>query len=119
MKPSTAVERLAAAIEKLETLRGGSQDWRVVEDEEGPQVWHEFDTDGHGPGSGTMAWTTSVLASKNIVTLYRTIDAQLVMLKSALILVRPIDGQASFELGTGSRVGQALALADAILGGAE
>lgn len=108
----TPVERLQAAIDKLEALKAESHNWRVpiTADEDGPQVIHDFETEGHGPGSGALAWTTSDAAAENIVTLHRTIDAQLTILRLAVEYGELVGGQ-------GSRfTASALALADAILG---
>jgi hypothetical protein len=113
------VERLEAAIERLEQLRAESHDWRVPvsADEDGPQVIHDFDTDGHGPGTGPLAWTTSDEAAANIVLLHRTIDAQLAILNHA-------SARAVSKIQTGgvpravwSHEKDALVLADAILSG--
>jgi hypothetical protein len=130
----TPVERLTAAIEKLEALKADSTP--------GPW-WHwpeagviEIYSDWRDPartGSEVViaprirprdGWGREATIYRDnyepnaelIVTLHRTIDAQLAILRRALDVATPIDGQASYDIGPGSRVGQALALADAILG---
>ncbi|MFL0711637.1 MAG: hypothetical protein ACJLS2_02340 [Microcella pacifica] len=70
----TPVERLQAAIDKLETLRAESHNWRVqISSEDGPEVVHDFDTEGYGPGTGTLAWTITAEGAINIVTLHHTL----------------------------------------------
>lgn len=114
----TPVERLQAAIEKLESLRAGSQNWRVrLSSEEGPEVVHDFPNDDYGPGTGTLAWTITAESAINIVTLHRTIEAQLAILRSSAER-----GAAAIEAGVyepfvWSSEHRVLALADAILGG--
>ena len=113
------VERLQAAIEKLEEIQAESRNWRVhLSSEDGPQVVHEFDTDGYGPGYGTLAWTNSAEGATRIVTLHRTIDAQLTMMRSAVEWLGQ-GNNAAIAAGSdvfASQLGPELALAEAILG---
>jgi hypothetical protein len=133
-----AVERLEAAIVKLEQLN--------AESTPGPWQWWNLERadrgwTGNGPTLETVArddldpecakagvivawghdaWGLDVEPADAdlIVTLHRTIDAQLAILRTALVIVTPEPGFLhSYDAGPGSQVGNALALADAILGG--
>lgn len=104
-----SAERLQAAIDKLEALRAESHNWRVqISSEDGPEVVHDFDTEGYGPGTGTLAWTITAEGAINIVTLHRTIDAQLAIMHHTL-------AHYSGDLGISTNR-HIVALASAILG---
>lgn len=118
------VERLQEAIDKLETLKAASDpirhDSTWVVDYDIVNLEHQrvlvLDSHNGGYDGSIVAEVTTSGRAKLIVTLHRTIDAQLRILNSALRAITPVDGQASFDLGPGSRAGGALDLADAILG---
>jgi hypothetical protein len=106
-----AVERLEAAITKLETLRAESTPGRwVAEDESfnGPYVRAWFDNEFNG-NTGIAGTRHGMPDADLIVTLHRTIDAQLAILRG----VAAIKGTPNplFMLDR-----FALNLADAILG---
>lgn len=108
---SSPTERLQAAIDKLEEWQSFGYSvmngWLVEPIEPGPSR-----STLSPPEPDVQPLTNDPV----IVGLFATIDAQLAILRSALVEVTPIDGQSSYDVGPGSRVGQALALADAILG---
>jgi len=120
---SGPVERLTAAIEKLERLKAESSlgPWKATDRRGVPALApYEADIDALGLSEAVDWRVADVIFASDaelIVTLHRTIDAQLAILRRVLDIVTPIDGQASYDIGPGSRVGQALALADTILGG--
>lgn len=97
----TPVERLQAAIEKLERLRSkvpesGEREWRQASNRRGWIVAHD----------GTpVAQNLTQSDVDMILTLHRTIDAQLAILRDVLEAANLV-----YTLN-------ALALADAILGG--
>ncbi len=101
----TPVERLQAAIEKLETLRSQtgyyeSHGWLV----ENVTVGFEYD-----PREEQAPLTNDDL----IVTLHRTIDAQLAILREALFQLEGAPARAGF---IGNEFNLFMRLADAILG---
>jgi hypothetical protein len=103
-----AVERLEAAIGKLETLKAESTPGRWDVDRVGFGVRAFFDNEFNG--------NTLICEVRHgkpdadlIVTLHRTIDAQLAILRSGRNITSR-ESEYTFDL--------ALALADAILGGA-
>lgn len=112
------VERLQAAIEKLETLKaesteptGGRDSWLQG------SIRRPFEDDGEvysGPVevrvSSDIITHIQAEDARLIVTLHRTIDAQLAILRSAFG-----DSSGSHDEPNAFRL--ALALADAILGG--
>lgn len=112
------VERLQAAIEKLERLRDESDpirpdsawvtDYDVTEDARRILV---LDSHNGGYDGSTVAEVTSEGRAQLIVTLHRTIDAQLAILWAAQI--ETTDVMTAIEKPYWEA---ALALADAILG---
>jgi hypothetical protein len=97
-----AVERLEAAITKLEGLRGSKP-------ESGDREWTQrgrtiFAFDGTPVAKDVLSWDRDL-----IVTLHRTIDAQLAIL-------RHVRAHYSGDLGISTNR-HVVALADAILGG--
>lgn len=113
----SSVKRLQAAIEKLEALQAASHNWRVqLSSEDGPEVIHDFDTEGHGPGTGTLAWTISAEGAINIVTLHRTVDVQLSILTAGLTDDNTIWTVGGEPVRLSDITDAALTLADAILG---
>lgn len=106
----SAVERLQAAIEKLERLRKdafgqGEHGWWVEEQQANPAFEAEVRAEGVPDGfHDGIAMVQDMPDAQLIVTLHRTIDAQLDILR------RAVDGWAGVEAQ------DALALADAILG---
>lgn len=110
------VERLEAAIEKLETLRAGSASdlpWSssggVVE------VWDDRTDSGAVIFRPTVRWSDRVAAhnASLVVTLHRTIDAQLDLLR----LARGFYGaQITGPEAASAFAESVLALTDAILG---
>lgn len=109
----TPVERLQAAIEKLERLKDTATpgDWRAGSDTYGnAEVRSWFDNDQNGNTRIAHTYAHDRADSYLIVTLHRTIDAQLAILRSAFG-----DSSGSHDEPNAFRL--ALELADAILGG--
>ena len=104
----TAVERLEAAIAKLERAKDftTSGPWEHVRDSEAAfgykPVWESLVLSGGG--EAILDWGSDVREAdaELIVTLHRTIDAQLAVLRAGLSYGAPLHTE--------------LALADAILG---
>jgi hypothetical protein len=110
-----AVERLEAAITKLETLRAESTPGRwVAEDESfnGPYVRAWFDNEFNG-NTGIAGTRHGMPDADLIVTLHRTIDAQLAILRAAR------DDFERFGRKPSKFFENDVALADAILGGSD
>jgi len=100
-----AVERLQAAIEKLESIRGTAPDPWTAEPRRVVDV------------NGTIvASTVTSFDAAGIVTLHRTIDAQLAILRAGLEQGRAVERFPHYWYTPPTD--DALALADAILGGA-
>ena len=114
-----AVERLQAAIEKLEALKAGASGgpWVIAPPRdvefESRCIWGAKD---HGDGEGLCLADAESADADLIVTLHRTIDAQLAILRNVV--------EVSEYVGLGKEgeriamIQNALDLADAILGGA-
>lgn len=105
-----AVERLEAAITKLERLKVDSWPTLNIYRLDDRLIVAGEDDDDHAPIVFDRSRTSSVGDSELVVTLHRTIDAQLAILRTILHYVR-------FGLHRGFVVEEGLALADAILGG--
>jgi hypothetical protein len=103
-----AVEKLEAAITKLETLKADAKPgpWTIAPPHNIDVDWRCIDSHG-----GVCLADATVADAELIVTLHRTIDAQLAILRAALAIERvwPIENG-------GANV---VALADAILGGSD
>lgn len=104
----TEVERLEAAIEKLETLKAGSAqgEWQFAADGSESAIY-DNDTGYELALIPEMFMAGNFAANADlIVTLHRTIDAQLGILRAARVVY-----------GSGIAVPEWMTLADAILGG--
>ena len=112
------VERLQAAIDKLEALKAGSDPirhdstWVLDYDVAGFEHRRILVLDSHNGGydGSIVADVTSEGRAQLIVTLHRTIDAQLAILRHAIDEYEPRDDSMSFITEDG------MTLADAILG---
>lgn len=109
-----AVERLEAAIVKLVELRDSALPapwWLYCEDHAGPSVLS-------GPRMGgrivVQEWMVDLADAELIVTLHRTIDAQLAILRNALRIIQ--DGSNPSYTVMYALVPLELTLADSILG---
>src|SRR5690606_23712874 len=115
----TELERLQTAITRLEQLRDDSTPGPWVKRYFlGMDVWPVIISDGIGEVTDSVQGGFPQEADAElVVSLHRTIDAQLGIRRSALARVPPLEPGAivSFDVSPGSRIGQALALADAIL----
>lgn len=115
------VERLQAAIEKLEKLRDESTpaSWHYWTDELTGEVdiWHDGEARSHVAQIGKHEDVRVYRDADLIVTLHRTIDAQLAILRNTVRLHGEFValGKESHWLEAIERAGD-LALADAILG---
>lgn len=115
------VERLQAAIEKLEQQRAATEPVRsdsewVVDYEVGETMRFITVLDSHNgghDGSIVAADVTSEARAQLIVTLHRTIDAQLAILREALFQLEGAPARAGF---IGNEFNLFMRLADAILG---
>lgn len=105
----TPVERLQAAIEKLEAVQGETWD---AERWEPHGMWA---VNAANPGGGRVVMADRLLESDAhlIVTLHRTIDAQLAILREALFQLEGAPARAGF---IGNEFNLFMRLADAILG---
>lgn len=111
-----AVERLQAAIDKLETLKQESFDGPWVANHPFSYSWI---TGAQYAGmQSKIAVQVDEPDAELIVTLHRTIDAQLAIVGDALIALREAEriSPASLSSARIRRLNQ-IALADAILGG--
>lgn len=111
---STPIERLQAAIEKLkqqrkDTFGQGEHGWWVEEQQANPAFEAEVRAKGVPDGfHDGIAMVQDIADAELIVTLHRTIDAQLAIL-------RHVATHYSGDLGIGTNR-HVVALADAILG---
>lgn len=114
------VELLTRAIERLETLRAEStpKPWHYAVDDltNEVDVWHDQEHRSHIANFGVAGMPRVLSDADLIVTLHRTIDAQLAVLRNAL-------GRATSKISMGggaaavwSNEHDAVALAHAILG---
>ncbi|GAA1737069.1 hypothetical protein [Microcella frigidaquae] len=120
----TPVERLRAAIEKLESMRAactpGDWDFESMPETGESRIYSEAD------GFAFMSATTVTFFpvpggmkpndAELIVTLHRTIDAQISILRAALARAEAKIAGGGVERAVWSNARDALALADAILG---
>ena len=120
----TPMERLQAAIETLEKQRAQCQ-WEEVAplDYSVGHVWgvttvpDPSDQSGQTPmAEQVQLASTSSDGARLIVTLYRTIDAQLAIMRAAAERGAAAVGAGGIERFVWSREHRAVALADAILG---
>lgn len=119
----TPLQRLQAAIEKLEQQRAATEPVRhdsewVVTHEASETERHIFVLDSHNGGhdGSVIADCWSTAAAELIVTLHRTIDPQLAILRRVLARGQAAIGGGGIERFVWSRDKEALTLADAILG---
>lgn len=119
----TPIERLQAAIALLEKQRSATEPVRpdsrwVVDYElaEGMGLIHVLDSHNGGHDGSIVATATSEASAQLIVTLHRTIDAQISILRAALARadVKIAGGGVSHAVWWHTRY--PLELADAILG---
>jgi hypothetical protein len=107
-----AAEKIQAAIERLEELRDAATDgpWFVTHERSTwPRVWGNNDGDDADAVASTESGTSN---AQLIVTLHRTIDAQLAVLTRAYNdIVRE-----THRYGGNGALGPAVALAEAICG---
>lgn len=112
----TPVERLQAAIEKLETLKTESTPgpWSVNVHH---NAMHSAEFRAPNPFNGFMlvAAHTNDVDPELIVTLHRTIDAQIAVLDNTLVRYAKLDPSGEWEPRAPGGV-IAMSLADAILG---
>ncbi len=119
-------QRLQAAIEKLEKQRAATEPVRhdsewVVTHEASETERHIFVLDSHSGGydGSVIATCWSTAAADLIVTLHRTIDAQLAILRFGVKRQQAVDLANRIRRGGDLQTDAAaleLALADAILG---
>lgn len=88
MTARTAVETIQAAIEKLEALKAESTPgpWHDWEDDltNEVDVWHDQEQRSHIANCGVAGMPRVEADADLIVTLHRTIDAQLAILRHAI-----------------------------------
>ena len=117
MSSRTAVETIQAAIEKLEALKAESTPgpWHDWEDDltNEVDVWHDQEQRSHIANCGVAGMPRVEADAQLIVTLHRTIDAQLAILDEAKLQMMSRE-RLGLPLNTGPV--RALDLARAILG---
>jgi hypothetical protein len=88
MSDLTPVQRLKEAIQRLETLKDTStpRPWESCEDDltNEVDVWHDHEHRSHVAACGVAGMTHVLADAELIVTLHRTIDAQLAILHREL-----------------------------------
>lgn len=111
----TPAERLQAAIDKLEAAQGETwHDSPTIESPWGPRA--VIAASNPGGGHHVTAGTVSADDAETIVTLHRTMDAQIAILRTTLLRAEAAISGGAIVRHVWSRDQAALALADAILG---
>lgn len=115
----TPVERLEAAIKRLEQLRDAAtpKPWHAQEDDltNEVDVWHDQEWRSHVANVGVAGEPRVIADAELVATLHRTIDAQLAILRDS---AERYSGRVSADwVPISPSAINALALADAVLGG--